>query len=102
MLMILAVFMAGCGSKSSSEIIIGKWNQEDNATSGWEFFSDGSMIAFYGDDTDEAKWSISEDSLKVSNPYGDETLLFDIRELTEDRLVLSTEGVDQELVFVKE
>lgn len=95
-------FAVGCSSKSASDIITGKWTLESDTDSGWEFFTDGSMIASNGDDSDEANWSISEDSLKLSNPNGDETLLFNIQELTEERLVLTIDGVDQELVLVKE
>ena len=99
---LLIASLAGCGSKSPSDLIVGRWIFEEDSTSGFEFFSDGDAIGFNGDDSDEANWSISEDSLKLSNPYGDDTLLFSIEELTEDRLVLSMEGMDQELVLNKD
>ena len=99
---LLSASLAGCGSKSPSDLIVGRWIFDEDSTSGFEFFSDGDAIGFNGDDSDEANWSISEDSLKLSNPYGDDTLLFSIEELTEDRLVLSMEGTDQELVLNKD
>ena len=99
---LLIASLAGCGSKSPSDLIVCRWIFEEDSTSGFEFFSDGDAIGFNGDDSDEANWSISEDSLKLSNPYGDDTLLFSIEELTEDRLVLSMEGTDQELVLNKD
>lgn len=100
--MLLITLLMGCGSKSPSDLIVGRWVLEEDSTSGFEFFTDGDAIGFNGDDSDEANWSISEDSLKLSNPYGDDTLLFSIEELTEDRLVLSMEGTDQELVLNKD
>jgi hypothetical protein len=99
---LLLASLAGCGSKSPSDLIVGRWILEEDSTSGFEFFSDGDAIGFNGDDSDEANWSISEDSLKLSNPYGNDTLLFNIEELTKDRLVLSMEGTDQELVLNKD
>lgn len=98
--LLLVALLAGCGSKSPDEIIVGRWVFEEDTTRGLEFFSDGDAVGFTGDDTNEVNWSISEDSLKLSNPYGDDMLLMNIEELTEDSLVLSVE--DQELVLVKE
>lgn len=98
--LLLVTLLAGCGSKSPSDLIVGRWVFEEDTTTGFEFFSDGDAIGFNGDNTDEANWSISEDTLKLTNPYGDDMLLMDIEELTEDRLVLSVEG--QELVLEKE
>lgn len=100
--LLLVTLLIGCGSKSPSDLIVGRWVLEEDSTSGFEFFTNGDAIGFNGDDSDEANWSISEDSLKLSSPYGDDTLLFSIEELTEDRLVLSMEGMDQELVLIKD
>ena len=93
-------FLTACGSKSPSDSIIGRWAFEEDTDRGFEFFPDGEAIGFNGDDTERAEWSISEDTLKLTNPYGDDMLLMNIDELTEDRLVLSVEG--QELVLIKE
>lgn len=104
--MFLITSLVGCGSKSSADLIVGRWVLAEESTyrriDGIEFFSDGDAIGFDGDDIEEANWSISEDSLKLSNPYGSDVILFGIEELTDDRLVLSIEGTDQELVMVKE
>lgn len=98
--LILTLLLIACGSKSPSDLIVGRWVFEEDTTTGFEFFSDGEAIGFNGDDTDNADWSISEDTLKLTNPYGDDMLLMNIEELTEERLVLSVEG--QEHVLIKE
>ena len=99
-LLLITLLLTGCGPKSPDELIVGRWVFEEDTSTGFEFFSDGDAVGFNGDDTYEANWSISEDSLKLSNPYGDDMLLMNIEDLTEDRLVLSAEG--QELVLLKE
>lgn len=96
----LAAFLIGCGSDSPDELIVGRWFYEEETSAGFEFFSDGTAIGFDGNDSTEVDWSISEDTLKLANPSGDDVLLMNIEELTENRLVLSVE--DQELVLVKE
>ena len=93
--LLLASMLVGCGSKSPSELIVGRWVLEGDTDTEWEFFSDGSVINSQG----EANWSISEDSLKISD-LGD-TLVLDIKELTEDRLVVSNDSLDLEIVFEK-
>ena len=98
--LLLTFLLTACGSQSPSDLIVGRWAFEEDITTGFEFFSDGEAIGFNGDETESADWSISEDTLKLTNPYGDDMLLMDIEELTEDRLVLSIEG--QELVLIKE
>jgi hypothetical protein len=97
--LLLITVLAGCGSKSPDELIVGRWVFEEDTTAGFEFFSNGDAVGFSGDYTEEVNWSISEESLKLSEPYGDDMLLIGVEELTEDRLVLSIE--DQELVLVK-
>ena len=52
--LILAISMAECGSKSPSELIVGRWVFEEDPTSGFEFFADGDAIGFIGNNTDEA------------------------------------------------
>lgn len=101
-IMLIIAFLVGCSSKSPSDLIVGRWIFEEEPTSGFEFFSDGDAIGFNGDESEEANWSISEESLKLSNPYGDDTILFRIEELTKDRLVLTIEEADQELVLLKD
>lgn len=96
------VLLCSCGQKSASELIEGKWVLEDDSSGSWEFFSDGSLTTYYDDDSEEARWSLSENSLKLSDPYGSETVLLNIEELTEERLVLSVDDSEQELIFVKE
>ena len=100
--MLLISLLAGCGSKSPSDLIVGRWNFEGDTSSGFEFFSDGEAIGFHGDDSEDIRWSVSEDSLKISAPSGDDSILFSIDELTKNRLVLSAEGADEELVLVKD
>lgn len=98
--MLLAILLTGCDSRSSAELIVGRWLYEEESSAGLEFFSDGTAIGFDGNDSTDVDWSISEDTLKLSNPSGDDMLLMNIEELTENRLVLSAE--DQELVMIKE
>lgn len=98
-LLFLSTLM-GCGSKSSSDLIIGRWFYEEDTSSGFEFFDDGTAVGFNGDNTDQAEWSISDNTLKLTNPYGDDILLFEIEELSSNRMVLSIE--DQEITLNKE
>ena len=80
------------GRKSTSDLIIGRWVFEEDSTSGFEFFQDGEAIAFHGTTTESMNWSISERSLRLSNPYGTDVLLFEIDEISGRRLVLSLNG----------
>lgn len=92
--------LMGCGSKSSSELIIGRWFYDEDTSSGFQFFDDGTAVGFNGDSTEQAEWSISDNTLKLSNPYGDDILLFEIEELNSNHMVLSIEG--QEISLNKE
>lgn len=92
--------LMGCGSKSSSELIIGRWFYDEDTSSGFQFFDDGTAVGFNGDSTEQAEWSISDKTLKLSNPYGDDVVLFEIEEINSNRLVLSLE--DQEITLTKE
>ena len=92
--------LMGCGSKSFSELILGRWFYEEDTSSGFEFFDDGTAVGFNGDSTEQAEWSISDKTLKLSNPYGDDVVLFEIEEINSNRLVLSLE--DQEITLTKE
>lgn len=84
--------LMGCGGKSSSELIIGRWFYDEDTSSGFQFFDDGTAVGFNGDSTEQAEWSISDNTLKLSNPYGDDILLFEIEELNSNHMVLSIEG----------
>ena len=92
--------LMGCGSKSFSVFILGRWFYEEDTSSGFEFFDDGTAVGFNGDSTEQAEWSISDNTLKLSNPYGDDILLFEIEELNSNHMVLSIEG--QEISLNKE
>ena len=84
--------LMGCGGKSSSELIIGRWFYDEDTSSGFQSFDDGTAVGFNGDSTEQAEWSISDNTLKLSNPYGDDILLFEIEELNSNHMVLSIEG----------
>lgn len=97
--LVLVLMLVGCGSKDSSELILGRWILEEDNTAGYEFFSDGEVIAFFDDDQETANWSISDNSLKLSEPFGTEAIVLSIEELTDERMVLSVE--DNEIVLIK-
>ena len=42
--LILTLLLVACGSKSPSDLIVGRWVFEENTTTGFEFFSDGEAI----------------------------------------------------------
>ena len=92
--------LMGCGGKSSSELIIGRWFYDEDTSSGFQFFDDGTAVGFNGDSTDQAEWSISDTTLKLSNPYGDDVVMFEIEEINSNRLVLSLDN--QEITLTKE
>ena len=92
--------LMGCGSKSFSELIIGRWFYDEDTSWGFQFFDDRTAVGFNGDSTEQAEWSISDNTLKLSNPYGDDILLFEIEELNSNHMVLSIEG--QEISLNKE
>lgn len=98
--LLLTLLLTACGPKSASDIIVGRWIFEDGSDTGFEFFENGAAIGFNGNDADSATWTMSEDTIMLSNPYGDEMILMNIEELTEDRLVISIEG--REIALVKD
>lgn len=96
---LLIAVLAGCGGKSPSELIVGRWIYEEDTDCGFEFYTNGDVVSFSGSRSEEAEWSISEDTLKLTNPRGSEFLLMDIIEVTKDRLILYAD--DQEIVLNK-
>ena len=92
------VTLYGCSPESMESQLLGRWLWEDDMESGIEFYSDGDGIGFSGSDIDSLNWSISERSLKISNPYGDEVILFDIDRLSDHQMVLSYENQTKTLV----
>ena len=99
--MLTMLILAGCGAKSPSELILGKWKIEEQPDMGWEFFSGGSVVIFNESEQDEGTWSISEETLKISDPSGQETLLLKIEELTKNQLILCEEESGETVTFIK-
>ena len=99
--MLTMLILTGCGGKSPSEQIIGKWNIAEQPDMGWEFFSGGSVVIFNESEQDEGTWSISEETLKITDPSGQETLLLKIEELTKDQLILCEEESGEKVTFIK-
>ena len=108
MLLLLAVVFSGCGQKSPSELILGRWiveNEEIESIGmkmGLEFLPEGEGTISMNDGALEMKieWTISEQNLEIYSSLEDDTLLLNIDEISEERMVLS--GEEEVLTLSKE
>lgn len=84
--------LSGCTAKSTEDKLQGRWLFEEEMETGIELYSDGEGIGFTDSDTVSLSWNASDDRLRLYNPYEDEQIIFEIEELSEDQLVLTSDG----------
>lgn len=70
----LCFALAACGAQSPEEQILGEWSTADREIV-WIFYEGGSMVGGSDGEYEDARWSINEDTLRITASY--ETVVFD-------------------------
>jgi len=97
MLLILVIALTACGGNGSSganSSLIGRWREDGQDRSDFEFNSDGTATEIClnsGLTNDEYVWSIDGNFLTIDSTYGDEERIFSFK-ISGDTLTVELDG----------